>query len=272
MISFFILSFFLEVHSSGSSNVPQTFNEYPYMASLATISTTQSSQPHHLQVIPHTPLLSSPAAASTTMPIQIPSPSHTNFAPGSLPQLTNLFPLTQSHSLPAYFLPTANFAYIAPDTSSTNPSSVTPFGITPLTGNTSVLLIANPSQHPTQPVHILTPIDHRSFQVGPYTPASIFVSAAMPPPPPPPPPPIASQTCNILQSTLTNDSTSILLNKRSETEDDKHIEVPLETNQQSIEQLPFKKRRYASQQLRIATVHNDGNDDDGEISDESVKK
>jgi hypothetical protein len=205
------------------------------------------------------------------MPIQIPTPSNTGLPTASLPQLTSLFPITQSHSLPTYFLPTANIAYIA--TSTTNPSG-TSYDFSPLPANTSMLLITNPNQHPTQPLHILAPIDHRSLHFAHYAPTNFF---APPPPPllPPQPPqvlpvsvPIPSRTCNILQSMSTIESMSVLQNKRHENEEDKQIQQQLETTKQSTEQLPFKKRRYTGQQLRMATVH----DDDDEVSDESVKK
>jgi hypothetical protein len=220
------------------------------------------SQAHRIQIVSHSPHFSPPTTGQPTMPIQIPTSSNTGFPTTSLPQLTGLFSLTQSHSLPTYILPTTNFAYITAGTSATNPIG-TPFDFT---GNTTVLLIANPNQHPTQPVHILTPIDHRSLQFSHYANTSLF------PPPPPPPPLVPSRISNILQSTLTNESMSILQNKRHENEEDKQIqEQPLETNKQFVEQLPFKKRRYTGHQTRMSTFHDDDDDDD-EVSDEYVKK
>jgi hypothetical protein len=220
-------------------------------------SSIESSQIHRIQIISQTPHFSSPPTGQTTMPIQIPTPSNTIFPPTSLPQLTSLFSLPQSHSLPTYFLPTANIAYITTATSTGNPSG-TPFDFSPLNTNTNMFLITNSTQHPNQPLHILTPIDHRSLQFAHYAPAHLFP----PPPPPPPPLPVPSRTCNILESM------SFLQNKRHDNEEDKQIQQQLETNKQFAEQLPFKKRRYTDQQLRMATVH----DDDDEVSDESVKK
>lgn len=193
--------------------------------------------------------------SQTTMPIPIPTPSNTHplAPPASLPQLNNLFPLTQSHSLPTYFFPT-NVAYIA---STNNPTSSTPFEFSALPANTSMLLITNSGQHPTQPVHILTPIDHRAFQFAHFNPTSLF------PPPPPPPslsshhPIIPSRTCNIL------DTMSNLQSKRPDNETQ-----TIELTKQSSEQLPFKKRRYTDQQLQTTISH----DDDDEVSNESVKK
>jgi len=236
-----------------------------------TSSSIESSQIHRIQIISQSPHFSSPITGQTTMPIQIPTSSNSGLPTASLPQLTNLFPLTQSHSLPAYFLPTANIAYITTATSATNPSGI-PFDFTPLPANTSMLLITNPNQHPAQPVHILAPIDHHSLQFAHYGTANFFAPhpllAPLPQPPPPPPPSIPSRTCNILQSMSTIESMSILQNKRHENEEDKQIQQQIETNKQSTEQLPFKKRRYTGQQLRMDTVH----DDDDEVSDESAKK
>jgi hypothetical protein len=259
-----------EVQSSFISSVPLNFNDYSQMPSTATnlSPSIESSQVHRIQIISQTPHFSSPTTGQPTMPIQIPTPSNTGLPTASLPQLTSLFPLTQSHSLPTYFLPTANIAYITTATTTTNPSG-TPFEFSPLT-NTSMLLITNPSQHPTQPVHILAPIDHRSLQFAHYAPTSLF-SLAPPPTLPPPPPPshpqpisVPSRTCNILEPM------SNFQNKRHDNEEEKQIQQqqPIETNKQSTDQLPFKKRRYTGQQLRMATVH----DDDDEVSDESVKK
>jgi hypothetical protein len=195
------------------------------------------------------------------MPIQIPSSSNTGLPTASLPQLASLFSLPQSHSLPTYFFPAANIAYITTATSTTNPSA-TPFDFSPLPPNTGMFLITNPTQHPSQPVHILTPIDHRSLQFTHFNPTNLF------PPPPPLPSPAPSRTCNILQSTSTIESMSIFQNKRHDNEEDKQIQQPIETTKQFAEQLPFKKRRYAGQQTRMATVH----DNDDEVSDESLKK
>jgi hypothetical protein len=225
----------------------------------------ESSQTHRIQIISHSPHFSSPITGQTTMPIQIPTPSNTGLPTASLPQFTNLFSLTQSHSLPTYFFPTPNIAYITTATPTANPSAAS-FDFPSLPANTGVFLITNPIQHPSQPVHILTPIDHRSLQFAHYTPSNLF------PHPPTLPLPVPTRTCNILQSTSTIESMSILQNKRHDNEEDKQIQQqqqqPLETTKQSSDQLPFKKRRYAGQQTRMATVH----DDDDDVSDESVKK
>ena len=219
----------------------------------------ESSQVHRIQIVSQTPHFPSPTTGQPTMPIQIPTSSNTGLPAASLPQLTSLFPLTQSHSLPAYFLPTANIAYITTATTTTPNPSGTPFDFPPLT-NTSMLLITNPGQHPTQPMHIITPIDHRSLQFAHFAPTSLFTI----PPPPHGPQQISvpSRTCNILEPM------SNFQNKRHDNEEEKQVQQQIETNKQSSDQLPFKKRRYTGQQLRMATVH----DDDDEVSDESVKK
>ena len=251
-----------DIRSSFAPSVPPTFNDYPSMsAAAATLpsSSMDSSQVHRIQIISQSPHFSSPTMPPTTMPIQIPTPSNTGLPTASLPPpLTSLFPLTQSHSLPAYFLPTANIAYITTATPTSNPSAA------PFDFNTSMVFITNSSQHPSQPVHILTPIDHRSLQFAHYAPPNLF-----PVPPPPPPLPAApSRTCNILEA-MPN-----FQNKRPDNDEDKR-QLPQQTPQraethakQSTEQLPFKKRRYTGQQIRMSTVH----DDDDEVSDESVKK
>ncbi|UJR22338.1 hypothetical protein I4U23_025400 [Adineta vaga] len=253
-----------EVHpsllSTGGSSL---YSDYSQTNSSSTISQSiEYSQTPRIQILSHSPHFSSSTIGQQTMPIQIPTSPNIGFPPASLPQLTSLFPMPQSQSLPTYILP--NLAYIA--TSTTNPSG-TPFDLSSLTGNTSVLLIANPNQHPTQPIHILTPIDHRSLQFAHYTTTSLFTH------PPPPPPPsntqVPTRVSNILQPTLPNDAMSMLQNKRHENEEDKQVQQQIEPTKQSTEQLPFKKRRYTGQQIRMATVHND---DDDEVSDESVKK
>lgn len=75
------------------------------------------------------------------MPIQIPSTASTNITipPSSLPQFTGIFPITQSHSLPAYFLPQGNLAYF----------------------------ITNPNQTSPPPLHILTPLNPHSLPFPP---------------------------------------------------------------------------------------------------------
>jgi hypothetical protein len=71
------------------------------------------------------------------MPIQIPCSTSSSIAipPGSLPQLTGIFPITQSHSLPTYFLPQTNLTYF----------------------------IANSNQTSTQPLHIIKPLNHHTI-------------------------------------------------------------------------------------------------------------
>jgi len=195
------------------------------------------------------------------MPIQIPTPSNTHplVPPSSLPQLNNLFSLPQSHSLPTYFLPT-NIAYIAP---TNNPISSTPFDFSTLPANTGMFLITNSNQNPAQPLQILAPIDHRTFQFASFNSTSLF------PPPPPSSSSLSShplimptRTCNIL------DTMSNLQSKRPDNGDDKPQTQTIELHKQSTEQLPFKKRRYTDQQLQTMITH----DDDDEVSNESVKK
>ena len=72
------------------------------------------------------------------MPIRIPS-SNIAIPAASLPQLTGMFPMTQSHSLPTYFLPHGNLAYV----------------------------ITNTNQNSNQPLHLLTPLNPHSFQFPP---------------------------------------------------------------------------------------------------------
>ncbi|CAF1283604.1 unnamed protein product [Adineta steineri] len=244
-----------EVHSSLISSGSTSFNEYSQLNSTSSGSqSNEYSQPQRLQILSHSPHFPSHTTGQTTIPIQIPTSSNTNLPLTSLSNLSGLFQYPQSHSLPTYILPSTNLAYI---TTATNPIG-TSYDLTPLNGNTNIFLISNPNQHSAQPVHILTPIDHRSLQFTHYTSANLFQ------PPPPPVVPIPSRICNILQ---TNESMSILQNKRHDNEEDKPVQQ-VETNKQFIEQLPFKKRRYTGQQTRMASVHND----DNEVSDESAKK
>lgn len=206
---------------------------------------------------------SSSTAVPTTIPIQIPPSSNTGLPTTALPQLTNLFPLGQSHSLPTYILPTSNIAYLAAPPSATNPSGA-PFDFSQLGGNTGVLLITSGTQNSVQPIHILASIDHRALQFAHFTPAGIIMPPSIPPPTIP-----TSRTCNILQPASFPESISSVQNKRHENEEDKlNMQQPLQTNKQFSEQLPFKKRRYAGQQLRMSTAHND----DDDVSDESAKK
>lgn len=241
------------VHSSVLNNVP----EYPLINSS---SSMEPSQTHRIQLLSHTPHYSSTSTGQPTMPIQIPTSSNTGIPTASLPQMTNLIPLNQSHSLPAYIFPPPNIAYIA---TSANQSGG-PFDLSSLPGNTNVFLITTPNQHPSQPVHILAPIDHRSFHFAQYAPQNLYLASPHPVPPQVP----STRTSNIVQSTPNSESSSILQNKRHDNEEDKLNRQALESNKQSTEQLPFKKRRYTGQHTRMPPVHND----DGEVSDESVKK
>jgi hypothetical protein len=150
------------------------------------------------------------------MPIQIPTTTSTNtgIPPTSLPQLTGIFPITQSHSLPTYFLPQGNLAYF----------------------------ITNSTQHSTQPLHIITPLNHHSLQYP-----------------------------NTYYSPLLNDSLLLLQNKRHDNEETKQNQ-PMDTNKQFEEQLPFKKRRYAGQQSSVYSPMDTNHHDDDEASNESMKK
>ncbi|CAF0902540.1 unnamed protein product [Rotaria sp. Silwood1] len=113
---------------SSSSSVPSSFNENPL----------DLPPQHHMPIFCHSSQISSSLHNPTTMPIRIPSSTLSNngIPPASLPQLTGIFPTTQSHSLPNYFLPHTNFAYV----------------------------ITNSNQHPTHPYHIITPLNHHSVQ------------------------------------------------------------------------------------------------------------
>ncbi|CAF3764395.1 unnamed protein product [Rotaria sordida] len=113
---------------SPSSSVPSSYNE----------NTLDLPPPHHIPMFCHSPQISSSFHNPTTMPIRIPSSTSSNkgIPPASLPHLTGMSPTTQSHSLPNYFLPHPNFAY----------------------------LITNSNQHSTQPFHIITPLNHHSLQ------------------------------------------------------------------------------------------------------------
>lgn len=84
-----------------------------------------------------------------TMPIQIPS-SNSNLPTASLPQLTSIFPITQSHSLPTYILPSTNFTYLTSGSTTTT--------------NTNMFFITNQNSHTLQPIHILAPIDAATSQ------------------------------------------------------------------------------------------------------------
>ncbi len=123
---------------SPSSSVPSSFNENPI----------DLSHHPHIPVLPHSPKFSSSLHNPSTMPIQIPS-ANTAIPPASLSHLTGIFPITQSHSLPTYFLPQTNLAYF----------------------------IANSNQNSTQPIHILTPFDSHSV----HFPRTRYSTASYPP-------------------------------------------------------------------------------------------
>ena len=108
------------------------------------------SQQHHIPILSQSPQFSSSLHNPTTMPIQIPTStsSNTGIPPASLPHLTGLFPITQSHSLPTYFIPQGNLAYF----------------------------ITNTNQHSTQPLHIITPLNPHSLQYSKYTLFNIIIS------------------------------------------------------------------------------------------------
>ncbi|CAF5069473.1 unnamed protein product, partial [Rotaria sp. Silwood1] len=74
---------------------PTAFTEYSQTSSTTTTTSSpppsiESSQPHRIHVLTHSPHFSSPIAGQTTMPIQIPSSSNTGVPTTSLSHLTNL--------------------------------------------------------------------------------------------------------------------------------------------------------------------------------------
>jgi hypothetical protein len=167
-------------------------------------------------------MLSSSLHHPTTMPIKIPTStsSNTGIPPASLPHLTGLLPITQSHSLPTYIIPQTNLAYF----------------------------ITNTNSHTTQPIHIITPLNHPSLQYS-----NTHYSTLSHP-----------------QSNFINESLSLFQNKRHDNDDNKQIQA-MDTSKQFKEKLPFKKRRYAGQQSSVYSPM-DTNHDDDEASNESVKK
>jgi hypothetical protein len=166
------------------------------------------------------------------MPMQIPS-SNTGLPPTSFPPLTGLFPVTQSHSLPTYFLPQGNLAYLTTGSSTTN---------------TNMFLFTNSNQ----PLHIITPMDRHSLQFSNTHHL------------------LTSHPGNIIQSNSLNESISFLQNKRNDSEENKQTQ-PMDTTKQFEEQLPFKKRRYTGKQSSVYSPM-DVNHDDDEGSNESMKK
>ena len=108
--------FRLGFHSSfisPSSSITSSYNEHPL-----DLSQQQQQQQTHQQNIPT--LSQSSHQHPTTVPIRIPS-SNIPIPPGSLPHLTGIFPMTQSHSLPTYFLPQGNFTYLITNANSNQP-------------------------------------------------------------------------------------------------------------------------------------------------------
>ncbi len=193
--------FHLGFHSSfisPASSVPSSFNE----------NHLDPSQQHHISILSQSPQFSSSLHNPTTMPIRIPS-SNIAIPAASLPHLTGMFPMTQSHSLPTYFLPHGNLAY----------------------------LITNTNQNSAQPLHLIAPLNHHSFQF-PHTHYS---------------------TVSFSQTNSLNESQN------------KQVQ-PMDTNKQMEEQLPFKKRRYNAGQQSSAYSPMDVNHDDDDASNESIKK
>ncbi|CAF3364296.1 unnamed protein product [Rotaria socialis] len=194
---------------SPSSSVTSSFNENPL----------DMYQQHHVPLFYPSNNISSSLNNPTTIPIQIPS-SNKTIPPASFSHLSGIFPTIQSHSLPNYFLPQANFAY----------------------------LIANSNQNPTPPFHIITPLNHPSLQY----PNAHF------------------STLSHSQANSINENLTSLHIKRPDNEEHKQAQV-MDTNKQSEEQLPFKKRRYTGQSSSVYSPM-DTNHDDDDASDESMKK
>ena len=134
-----MLSSILGFHSafiSPSSSVPSSFTENHLDASQQ--QQQQQQHHHHIPLLSQSPQFSSPLRHPATMPIRIPTNASTNIGlpPASSPQIAGLFPITQSHSLPAYFFPQGNLAYF----------------------------ITNSGQHAAQPLHIIAPLHPHSLQ------------------------------------------------------------------------------------------------------------
>ncbi|CAF0886847.1 unnamed protein product [Adineta steineri] len=199
---------------SPPSSVTSSYNDNPI---------DSSQQHHHPSIHCYSPKFSSSLRNPTTMPIQIPSTTSANIAipPASLSQIPGFFSTTQSHSLPTYFVPQGNLAYF----------------------------ITNPTQHSTQPLHIITPLNHPSIQFPNPHYASLIQS----------------------QSSPINESLLLLQNKRHENEETKQVQ-PMDTTKQFEEQLPFKKRRYTGQQSSVYSPMDTNHHEDDETSNESMKK
>jgi hypothetical protein len=218
--------FLLGFHSSfisPSSSVPSSYNENPI----------ESPPQQHIQFLSRSPQFSSPPNNTTTMPIRIPS-SNVTLPPASLPPLSGLFSMTQSHSLPTYFLPQANLAYLTPGSS---------------TKNANMYFITSANQASLQPLHIITSMDSSTLQ---------FANTHLSP---------SSYTGPTIQIHASHDSPS----KRHEQDEGRQAQ-PMETNKQLEEQLPFKKRRYAGQPASASIPMDIHHSDDDEGSNESMKK
>ena len=215
---------------SPSSSVTSSYNENP-------IESSHHQQQEHPGFFSH----SSPHRTSTTMPIQIPSSSTAILSPPSFPQLTSLFPMTQSHSLPTYFLPQTNLSYLTAGSSA---------------ANANVYLITNTNRQSTQPLHILAPVDASPSKFGRshYSP---------------------SCTGNQISPNHSNEFISFVPNKRQD-HDEVNQAQDMDTGKPLKEQLPFKKRRYAGESsatpLPMDMKHVDNDADDDEGSNDSIKK
>jgi hypothetical protein len=96
-----------------------------------------------------------------------------------------------------------------------------------------MVLITHPTNHSTQPV-LITPLDYRSLSFAHFPTNPLFASSS-----------------NAWNGSA-NEPMSTLPNKRPEDE-----EQQVESAKQFEEQLPFKKRRYAGQRPRMATLDDD---------------
>ena len=117
---------------SPASSLTSSFNENP-------LDLSQQHAQQHIPILSQSPQFSSsPHQHPSTIPIRIPS-SNIPIPPGSLPHITGILPITQSHSLPAYFFPQGNLTYLI-----TNPNS-------------------------TQPLHLLRSLNPSSIISSPYS-------------------------------------------------------------------------------------------------------
>ena len=206
---------------------PRTMSNVAKQQSLTSVPRPSAPFPEHPPTAP-APLESSSTShpPEFSSPISIPSTS-TNT--GSLSQLASLIPSTQSHSLPTYFLPASNLAYI---TSPSSSSSGMPFDFSSLNGNTSMVLITHPTTHSTQPV-LITPLDYRSLSFAHYSTNPLFAASS---------------------NAWNGSANESMSTKRPE---DEEQQQQVDSAKQFEEQLPFKKRRYAGQRPRMATLDDD---------------